>query len=229
MIVLTFFHLRIAFSPVKIPGWRRRLFDSTRGRILGLLRVETQTVNELAAALNLTDNAVRSHLTSLERDGFVRQIGERPGFRKPHVLYGLTDEAEHLYPKAYGQMLNHVLTVFTDRLTPQELQTSLREVGRTAAQEHLEQVTGKSRDQRIEFALGVLKAIGGDAVVQVSEGKQYIQGNGCPLSEVTAHHPEACLIAEALLSRIIDVPVKEFCHHGKAPRCCFEISYQVFE
>jgi predicted ArsR family transcriptional regulator len=209
---------------VHIPGWRQRLLDSTRGRLLGLLRVEAQSVNELASTLNLTDNAVRSHLASLERDGLVRQLGTRPGFRKPHVLYGLTDEAEHLFPKAYGQLLNHVLAVFSRRLPTQELQASLREVGRTAAQEYLEQVKGKSRDRRIEFALSVLTALGGDAIVQESEGKQFIRGSGCPLSAVTADHPEACLIAEALLSKIIDVPVRECCHHGETPRCCFEIS-----
>lgn len=207
-----------------IPGWRQRLLDSTRGRILALLRVETQTVNELAASLDLTDNAVRSHLTSLERDGLVRQLGTRPGFRKPHALYGLADDAEYLFPKTYGQLLNHVLAVFSRRLPPEELRTSLREVGWTAAREHLEQVKGKSRDQRIDFALRVLKALGSDAVLQETEGKQFIRGNGCPLSAVTAHHPEACLIAEALLSKIIDVTVQEHCAHGEAPRCCFEIS-----
>ena len=209
---------------MNIPGWRQRLLDSTRGRILALLRVEAQTVNELAATLDLTDNAVRSHLTSLERDGLVRQLGTQPGFRKPHVLYGLTDEAEHMFSKAYGPLLNHVLAVFSKRLPPQELRASLREVGQITAQEHLEQVKGKSRDQRIEFALSVLKALGGDAIVQESEGKQFIRGNGCLLSAATAHHPEACLIVEALLSKIIDVTVKERCHHGENPRCCFELS-----
>jgi len=31
----------------------------------------------------------------------------------------------------------------------------------------------KNRDQRIEVALSVLKALGGDAIVQESEGKNY--------------------------------------------------------
>ena len=68
---------------MKIPGWRRRLLASTRGKILALLRADSHTVNELAEALELTDNAVRSHLTSLERDGLIQQLGMRPGFRKP--------------------------------------------------------------------------------------------------------------------------------------------------
>ncbi len=209
---------------MKIPGWRRRILASTRGKILALLRAESQTVNELAEALGLTDNAVRSHLTSLERDGLVQELGTRPGVRKPHVLYGLTGEAEYLFPTAYGSFLRHVLAVIGRRLPSSELRASLCEVGRTAALEHLDQVTGKTRNQRIEIALNALKALGGDATVQEREGKRFIFGNGCPLSAATAHHPEACLIVEALLSEIIGIPVKERCHHGEAPRCCFDIS-----
>jgi predicted ArsR family transcriptional regulator len=106
----------------------------------------------------------------------------------------------------------------------QELQASLREVGRTAAAEHLDQVAGKTRGERIEIALNALKGLGGDATVEEREGKRFILGNGCPLSAATANHPEACLIVEALLSEIIGIPVKERCYHGEVPRCCFDLS-----
>jgi predicted ArsR family transcriptional regulator len=209
---------------VKIPGWRRRLLASTRGKILALLRADSHTVNELAEALELTDNAVRAHLTSLERDGLIQQLGMRPGFRKPHILYSLTGEAEYLFPTAYGPLLRHVLAVIGRRLPSQELRTSLREVGRTAAMEHLDQIKGKTPNQRIEIALSALNALGGEATVQEKEGRRFIYGIGCPISAATAHHPEACLIVEALLSEIIGIPVNEHCHHGEAPRCRFEIS-----
>jgi predicted ArsR family transcriptional regulator len=209
---------------VKISGWRRRFLASTRGKILALLRSENHTVNELAEALGLTDNAIRSHLTSLERDGLIQQLGTQPGFRRPHVLYGLTAEAEHLFPTAYGSLLRHVLAVVGRRLPSLELKASLREVGRTAAMDYLDQIKGKTCTQRIEIAMSALRALGGDATVQEKEGKRFIYGNGCPLSAVTAHHPEACLILEALLSKIIGIPVKERCYHGGAPRCCFDIS-----
>lgn len=208
---------------MKIFGWRRRFLASTRGKILGLLRVGSHTVNELAEALELTDNAVRSHLASLERDGLIQQLGWRPGFRKPHALYGLTAEAECLFPTAYGPLLRHVIAAVGERLSSRELQASLRDAGRTVAMEHLDQVQGKTRNQRIEFALAVLKAWGGDVKIQEREGKRFIDGNGCPLSAATAYHPEACLIVEALLSEIIGTPVKECCHQGEAPRCSFEL------
>jgi hypothetical protein len=59
--------------------------------------------------------------------------------------------------------------------------------------------------------------------IQEEGGKQFIRGSDCPLAALTAHHPEACLIAESLLTEFMGVPVKEHCNHGERPRCCFEI------
>lgn len=204
-------------------GWRTRLMESTRGRILDLLRTKDNTVNELAAALGLTDNAIRAHLLSLERDGLVHQSGMKPGFRKPHATYALTPEAEEIFPKAYGALLDLILIVISKQLSPKELRAAMREVGNRVADNHLRAVKDKSRKQRIEAALRILKDLGGSATFEQSEGKHFICGNGCPLAAATSRHPEACLIAESLLSRIIGAPVKEHCIRGSAPSCRFEI------
>ena len=130
---------------MKSQRWRQRLLRSTRGQILALLRSENRTVNELAAALNLTDNAIRAHLVSLERDGLVQQHGTRAGTRKPHAAYGLSSEAEHIFPKAYGPLLNHFVTVISNRLTPRTLRATMHEVGAAVAADHLERLKGCSR------------------------------------------------------------------------------------
>ena len=61
----------------------QRLITSTRGQIIMLLRRSSRTVDELAQALELTDNAVRAHLAALERDGVVQLRGLRRGSGKP--------------------------------------------------------------------------------------------------------------------------------------------------
>src|SRR5919112_211221 len=113
-----------------------RFFDSTRGRVVGLLRGKSGTVTELAEALGLTDNAVRAHLLSLERDGLVRQSGVQRGARKPHYSYELTPEAERLFPKAYDALLNQLITTLKGRLPPSALEDVLREVGRSLGARH---------------------------------------------------------------------------------------------
>ena len=94
-------------------------------------------MNELAAELRLTDNAVRAHLASLERDRLVSQSGMRPGIRKPHTTYALGPEAEQLFPKAYGALVSLLMSIFSRQIKPGNLRAGMRAAGRAVAQEHL--------------------------------------------------------------------------------------------
>ena len=89
-------------------NWDEKFFESTRGRMITLLRRSRRTIAELARALGLTDNGVRAHLAILERDGVVRQRGwvrRGSGGGKPAYVYELTSEAEDIFPKAYALVL----------------------------------------------------------------------------------------------------------------------------
>jgi predicted ArsR family transcriptional regulator len=208
---------------VNISRWARRFLESTRGKVILLLRREARTVAELAEALNLTDNAVRAHLATLERDGLVRQGGERPGFRKPHFSYELTPEGEDLFPKAYAPLLNQILTQLKERFGSKQLEKVLRQVGRRLAT--TDAVADSSGvEERLEHALKVLASLGGQAQIERQNGKVFIRGAGCPLSETTAEHVEMCKLVESLLSEIIKVPVLESCQRGPSPHCCFEVA-----
>src|SRR5215475_4298395 len=168
-----------------------RFFESTRGQIVTILRSSACTVEELAEKLNLTDNAVRAHLATLERDGLVRQSGLRRGPRKPHFTYVLTDEADRLFPKAYDALLNQLIAVLKTRLSPPEIESALREVGRAMA---ATAPSGNSAtlESRVQTALKVLESIGGAADVVKHEDKFLIEANGCPLAAAVAVHPEVC-------------------------------------
>ena len=201
----------------------KRFFRSTRGRIVTLLRGTTKTVNELAEELELTDNAVRAHLLSLERDGLIRQAGIQRGTRKPHFSYELTDESEHLFPKAYDALLNQLITTLKGRLTPAELENVLREVGRSLAGANAASGENGDMDHRLQNALGALEAIGGAAHIEKDEGKYVIRSEGCPLAAAVTQHPEVCRLAETLLSEIIGAEVQEHCDREGTPKCRFEV------
>src|SRR5688500_3314575 len=102
--------------------WHRRFYESTRGRVLSLLRREDRTVDALAREIGVTDNAVRAHLAGLERDGLVAPRGVRRGVGKPAVLYGLTEHAEGLFPKAHGTVLRQLLDVLVERTDPENVE-----------------------------------------------------------------------------------------------------------
>src|ERR1051325_11933153 len=138
-----------------------RFFDSTRGRIVTMLRGTACTVEELAERLELTNNAVRAHLATLERDGLVRQRGVRRGFRKPHYTYSLSHEAEALFPKAYDVLLNQLIKVLKERLPEESLEGVLRDVGRSLADAQSSHDKGSDIETRAEGAVQVLSHLGG--------------------------------------------------------------------
>lgn len=200
----------------------RRFLESTRGQIVALLRDESRTVEELAGLLGLTDNAVRAHLTTLERDGLVRQSGVRRGPRKPHFTYALTPEAERLFPKAYDALLNQLIAVLKGRLNEEELEGLLREVGHNLAAGSAS-AGGDDLQSRVQTALGALESVGGAARAE-QEGERFvIRSGGCPFADAVSAHPEVCRLAESLIAGIVGVPVTERCDREGAPRCRFEI------
>lgn len=196
-------------------------FASTRGRIVRLLRRDNHTVEELAQALDLTDNAIRAHLVTLERDGLVQQRGIRRGSSKPASVYGLTAQAEALFPKAYDQILDHVLAVLGERMSAGEIETLLREAGRRVASGW--SVPSGDLRMRLEAAVEVLNELGGLAELEQGDDQYCIRGYSCPLAAAVTDHPEVCHLAETLLSQIVDAPVQERCVHGDTSHCLFVV------
>ncbi len=205
--------------------WDQRFLQSKRRQIVALLRRSGRTVEELARALELTDNGIRAHLAILERDGIVRQRGSVrrvSGGGKPAYVYELTPEAEDLFPKAYAPVLLRLLDVLSERLGPQESEALLRAAGRSLAEGR----TAPSDDvrARLEAAVSVLDELGGLAELEERDGTLVIQGYSCPLAALTPGYPEVCRMAETLVTEVAGVPLYERCDRGERPRCCFEVA-----
>jgi predicted ArsR family transcriptional regulator len=200
-----------------------RFFESTRGRIVQMLRGKSSTVNELAEKLGLTDNAVRAQLLALERDGVIKQSGVQRGFRKPHFAYELTPEAERLFPKAYDLLLNSLISALKGRYSAAVLKELLREVGQQLAKEKKEGAGKVSMTEGLERATKILTAMGGAPWIESADGKLSIRSSSCPLSAAVIEHPEICELARALIAELVGAPVYEHCDRSQAPRCCFEI------
>jgi len=209
---------------MKMGKLNKKFFDSTRGRIVSYLRGSQATVNDLAEHLELTDNAVRAHLLSLERDGLVKQSGLRKGSRKPHFAYELTTDGEHLFPKAYDALLNQFISVLKQRLTPRAFTEALHAVGRSLAKEQKHDSRKLSIERRAQSALKTLEAIGGSPRLEQSADKLSITSQSCPLAAVVAEHPETCQMVETLLTELVGVKATEQCDRNETPSCSFVLA-----
>ena len=205
-------------------GFDKRFLETTRGQIVALLRRGERTVEELAQALRLTDNAVRAHLATLERDGLVVSMGVRrgTGAGKPATLYQLHPEADALFSRAYAPVLRAMLDAIAERMTEHEAEELMRDVGRRLAEQLGRDVSGDLHT-RVHAAATLLSALGGEAYVEKGDDTLQLRGYGCPLSAAVTARAEVCRAVEALLSEVIGVEVREHCNRGDRPRCCFHI------
>jgi predicted ArsR family transcriptional regulator len=197
--------------------------QNTRGRIIGLLRRSPQTVEELATALGVTDNAVRAQLASLERDGMVRQHGLRRGSGKPSFSYALQSEFEPLLSKAYIPMLVRVLRGMGERLPGQKVNDLLNEVGQDWAGE-LPRVSGDLKS-KVVAASNLLNDLGGVTEIEQEGRCLMIKGYSCPLALAVRENRGVCVAVQSLLSRYIGENVIEHCDRdGERVHCRFEVS-----
>ena len=196
--------------------------QNTRGRLIALLRRSPHTVEELAKALEITDNAVRAQLASLERDGIVRQDGLRRGTGKPSFSYALRAEFEPLLSRAYTPMLARLLRGMRERLPAQQVAELLNEVGQDWAGE-LPRVSGDLRS-KVVAASKLLNDLGGVTEVEQENRCLMIRGYSCPLALAVRENRGVCVAVQALLSRYIGESVVEHCDRERERvQCRFEV------
>jgi predicted ArsR family transcriptional regulator len=198
--------------------------DATRGRLLTLLREGVWTVDDLAARLELTDNAVRFHLAALEREGGVEKTGVKrgPGAGKPAVLYSLTRAADEAFSRAYAPVLAACVEELRTVMSESQLAAFLKRVGKRLAGE--KEASSDSLRKRVSGASELLNSLGGITTVERSGDDYRIVGRACPLSTAVEADHCICSVVTSLVSRVVDADVKENCDRSGKPRCCFEIS-----
>jgi DeoR family transcriptional regulator, suf operon transcriptional repressor len=203
---------------------RKKLLDSSRGRIVSLLRRGALTADDIASELRVTRSAIRAHITGMERDGVVRRAGQRPGTTRPSHVFELTPEVEQLLSSAYIPLLTQLVEVFAAGLPAAQLETMLRQAGKKLADE-------LSRGRRPAGNLASRVAMASElmneqlgATTRVEENGGYIiRGFGCPLAALTGNHPGVCLAMESFVAEVVGVSVRECCDRAERPQCCFEI------
>lgn len=191
--------------------------------VLQAVRGGAETVNVVAAALGVTDNAVRGHLAALERDGLVRERGVvrrgEPG--KPARQYEATLDADVALSRAYAKTLAALVEGLARRLSARQFRGVLADAGRRLVPPPAKHPG--TVEARVSVAAALLESLGGSVRATVRGRVGGVEGDGCPLAAAVAREPDTCLLVRELLAAHTGRAVAMQCHHGMRPRCAFEI------
>jgi predicted ArsR family transcriptional regulator len=204
---------------------RKQLLDSSRGRIVSLLRTGGLTADDIASRLGLTRSAIRAQMAGMERDGVVRRAGQRPGTTRPSQVFELTLEVEQLLSGAYIPLFTHLVDALADGLPTNQVNALLRQAGRSLADELTRgrKLSGHLHS-RVVMASEMMNEHLGALTHVERNGGYVIRGAACPLAVLTGKHPALCLAIESLVTRVVGAPARECCDRSARPRCCFHIA-----
>jgi predicted ArsR family transcriptional regulator len=202
--------------------WERQIGGPTRGRIIALLRRGASTVEELATALRVTDNAVRTHLQLLEREGVGAVSGSRqgPGAGKPATTYEIASDDEPALSGAFAPVLTALLQTLAERTSPEELDALLRDVGRRLGPANPK---SGSLDSRVRAAAALLASLGSELDVERTPEGYLLRGYACPLAATVKGQPKACHAIEELVQAVVGEQVRERCDRSAGARCRLQV------
>ncbi|HDX9580286.1 TPA: ArsR family transcriptional regulator [Bacillus pseudomycoides] len=179
---------------------------STREELIQLLKVRgEQTVALLAEALQITEMAVRRHLSKLEKDEHIETKMVRQHVGRPMYVYCLSEKGEDLFPKQYKQFAVEMLEDL-QHIGDEELVNKLLRARTDRMEEQLAR-----RVNRKETTLERLKEI---AIMQEKNGYMVrvehegehsfiLQKQNCPLMEVAEKFPQICHDEKSMYKKLL--------------------------
>ncbi len=197
---------------------------STRMEVLESLRRRPASAESVSAELGITPNAVRQHLTNLERDGLVKSEPQRNVRGRPSLVFSLTDRADGVFPKRYGQLATMVLTELNEIGGDGLLDEVFRRVATRHADAVAPTLDGLEFDEKVERVVNWIRRAGTLAEKEETEEGIRVTIHNCPFRNTALKFPQVCTITPHMLNQLLEAPVsQEASIHRHDPFCSFVV------
>src|SRR5258706_3848862 len=198
---------------------------STRMEVLELLRRKGgSSAESIAGDLGVPPNAVRQHLTNLERDGFVVSHPERSGRGRPALLFSLTERADSVFPKRYGQLATMVLQEVQAMGGPEALDEVFSRVAARHASAIEPALEGLDFDEKLRRVVTWIGRAGTPAEQTETAAGVKVNIHNCPVRHTALQYPQGCTITPQLMSRLLGTNISQAeSIHRHDPYCSFVV------
>ncbi|SEO62780.1 metalloregulator ArsR/SmtB family transcription factor [Nitrosovibrio sp. Nv6] len=171
------------------------------------------SVDELSKGLEITRNAVRQHLSSLEGAGLVTAGATRPsGGGRPQQLYILTERGQESFPRQYSWLAQLVVASVQREEGAENMGKRLAEIGAGIAQQIRGQYPGlNTQQEKIEKLAEVMDQLGYNAKnATLPGGESVIEADNCVFHQMAVKDLEICHLDRGLMETFTDSKVE---HH----------------
>lgn len=159
------------------------------------------SIEALAAALGISRNAVRQHLTALLAQGLVARGAAAPTGGRPEQRYALTEAGTELFPRRYVQLAADLLGEIGQTLGEAQLQALLMRLGDRVGTQLAEKLRALPAAERCAAIAKAMSELGYDAEARIVDGVSEIRAGNCVFHHLAQQHPAVCRFDLAFLAR----------------------------
>jgi predicted ArsR family transcriptional regulator len=191
----------LVFAMITLLGLRQQ-------QLLTLLlqNKEGFTVEGLSKRLGITDNAVRQHLTALERDGIVVKGAMQSTGGRPEQLFGLTTAGHELFPRHYSWFADLLISSLREEQGTEALRERLEGMGKAVGRQVATRLAGaKDKAERVRLLSEIMRELGyqSGSVTMANEKLPAIEAANCVFHSLAQRYPEVCYFDLAMMSEVV--------------------------
>ncbi|NJA07625.1 HTH domain-containing protein [Methylococcaceae bacterium WWC4] len=175
-------------------------------------------IDELAAALGISRNAVKQHLAGLEKDQLIREAAWNSTGGRPSRSYGLTEAGRNRLPKQYAWFSTLLLDQLRNELGEAGLRRLMWRTGENLAETLAPRFAGKSLAERTAALVELMQSLGYHANLEDDTGQ--IRAINCVYHDMAQRHPELCEFDRALIATLLERPIEQTACMAKQDCTC---------
>ena len=166
------------------------------------------SAKQIASVVGVTPMSIRSHMTALEKAGFVEITLERRGTGRPTHIYSLTEEARTVFPNDYEALLAGFVRAVVELDGKEKLEAIFKRMEINARTLHSPEMKNRELRGRVAAMAQILTDSGYMAEwEQVGEDTFELTEHNCSILKLATECPEVCTCELSLLGQLLDASV----------------------
>lgn len=193
----------------------------TRDVILHAIKnLHQASVEDLAAAANVSPVTVRHHLNTLQADGLITADSVRRKVGRPYFVYSLSEEGIELFPKKYFALSSRLLDELKERFPTEVVAELFRGVVQRILEEHSGEFEHLVGEARLNYLVALLNQEGFMARWEAIENGYRVVEYSCPYLTIGYQHEEICTLDTTLIETIMQTDVEQHSCMLRGDACC---------